>query len=49
MEGQYYIRSSGSDMGAWSGMLWFRTGAVAASCKRSNEPSGSIKLEKFLD
>jgi len=43
MEGEYYIGSPRSDMGAWTGLLWFRTETVAVSYKGSNEPSGSIK------
>jgi len=37
------------DLGAWTGLFWLRQGPVACSCKRCNEPSGSIKCGAFLD
>jgi hypothetical protein len=36
--------------GAWTGLIWLRIGTqVAGSCKRGNEPVGSIKCGEFLD
>jgi len=36
-------------MGAWTGLIWLIEGQVACSCKRDNEPSGSIKCGVFHD
>jgi hypothetical protein len=33
----------------WTGFIWLRIGTGADSCKRGNEPSGSIKCGEFLD
>jgi hypothetical protein len=33
----------------WTGFIWLRIGPVACSREHGNEPSGSIKGEKFLD
>jgi hypothetical protein len=33
----------------WNGLIWLIIGHVAGSCKRGNEPSGSIKTRKFFD
>jgi hypothetical protein len=35
------------DVGIWTGSSWLRIGTVTCEC--GNEPSGSIKCEKFLD
>jgi len=37
------------DMGAWTGLSWFRIGRGAGSCECGNESSGSIKCRGFLD
>jgi len=33
----------------WTGLIWFRMGQVAGTCKRGNELSGSIKCGEFHD
>jgi len=35
--------------GAWTGLIWLRTGTGGGHCKRGNEPSGSIKCGDVLD
>jgi len=37
------------DEGAWTGLIWFRTGTDGSTRKRGNEPSGSIKCREYLD
>jgi len=37
------------DVGVWTGLIWPRIGAGGGTCKRGNEPSGSIKCVEFLD
>jgi hypothetical protein len=39
------------DVGTRTGSIWLRIGQVAGTyeCMSSNEPSGSIKWEGFLD
>jgi hypothetical protein len=36
------------EWGEWTGLFWLRIGTMAGACKCCNEPSGSIKCEKFL-
>ena len=35
--------------GAWTGLIWLRIETSGGTCKRGNEPSGSIKCGEFLD
>jgi len=37
------------EVGAWTGLIWLRIWAGGDTCKRGNEPSGSIKCVEFLD
>ena len=36
-------------MGIWTGLGWPRIGQVSDTCECSNEPSGSVKCEEFVD
>jgi hypothetical protein len=33
----------------WTGFIWLRPGKKGGFCGHSNEPSGSIQWEEFLD
>jgi len=33
----------------WTGLIWLRIGSIANSSEHSNESSGSIKGEEFLN
>jgi len=35
------------EMGAWTGLIWLRTGTGSCECR--NEPSGSLKCRVFLE
>jgi hypothetical protein len=35
--------------GAWTGLIWLRTGTDGRLCDCGNEPSDSIKCGEFLD
>jgi hypothetical protein len=37
------------DGGAWSGLIWLRTGTGVGYLKCGDEPLGSIKCREFLD
>ena len=37
------------DVGAWTGLIWLRTGTGEGTCGCGNEPSGSIKCGEFRD
>jgi hypothetical protein len=35
--------------GAWTGLIWLKTGHVAGTCDCCNEPSGPTKCGEFID
>jgi hypothetical protein len=37
------------DVGAWTGVIWLRTGTGEGTAESGNGPSGSIKCGEFLD
>jgi hypothetical protein len=37
------------DVSAWTGLMCLRIGTGDSTCKRGNEPSGSMQCGEFLD